>query len=128
MTNVQIVQKALGHKLVGKAYMKKMVAETVLLLPDQLMNFATKYLWFVGSMADSYAFTIKREDLKAGEYLIFIGDELLEEPVWQIRFSIMHEIGHAVLGHRNSIGILQTKSEIRKQEREADAFAKKYLI
>lgn len=108
--------------------MKKMVAETVLLLPDELINFATKYLWFVGSMADSYAFTIKREDLKAGEYLIFIGDELLEEPVWQIRFSIMHEIGHAVLGHRNSIGILQTKSEIRKQERQADDFAKKYLI
>lgn len=128
MSDSSIIQKAFGHKLIGTKYLKRMVVETVRLLPDELVNFATKYLWFVGSFTDGYAFTLKQSDIKTGEYLIFLSDELLEEPEWQIRFSIMHEIGHAVLGHNNSIGISQTKSEIRKQELEADEFTKKYLI
>lgn len=122
-----VVQKAFGHKLIGTKYLKKMVVQTVLLLPDELIDFTTKSLWFVGSFSDGYAFTLRQNELAKGEYLIFLSDELMNEPEWQIRFSIMHEIGHAVLGHRNSIGYRQTKSEIRRQEKEADEFAKKYL-
>lgn len=127
MTNALIVEKAFGHKLVGTKYMKKMVVATTLLLPDELINFVTKYLWFVGSLSDGYAFTLRQDELGKDERLIFLSDELMAEPVWQIRFSIMHEIGHAVLGHKNSIGISQTKAEIKKQELQADEFAKKYL-
>lgn len=127
MSDSSVIKQAFGHKLIGTNYLKKMVVETVMLLPDELINFATKYLWFVGSFSDGYAFTLKEEDLKKGEYLIFLSDELMEEPVWQIRFSIVHEIGHAVLGHNNSIGISQTRSEIKRQELEADEFANKYL-
>lgn len=127
MSNASIVEKALGHKLIGTKRIKKLVAGTILLLPDELVNFVTKYCWFVSSFTDGWSFTLRAEDLKKGEYLIFLSDELIEEPVWQIRFTLMHEIGHVVLGHRNSIGEVQTKSEIKRQEREADAFAKKYL-
>jgi hypothetical protein len=31
------------------------------------------------------------------------------------------------LGHRNSIGKVQSKAEVRKQEKEADEFAIKFL-
>lgn len=128
MSNKDIIKKAFGHKLIGTSYLKNMVVQTVGMLPDELINFATKYLWFVGSFPDGYAFTLKDSDIGQGEYIIFLSDELMDEPSWQIRFSIMHEIGHAVLGHKNSIGISQTKAEIKRQEREADEFAKKYLI
>jgi Zn-dependent peptidase ImmA (M78 family) len=35
-------------------------------------------------------------------------------------------VGHVVLGHRNSIGKVQTKREVRKQEKEADEFASRF--
>lgn len=128
MNNASIVQKAFGHKLIGTKYMKRMVTRTVSGLPDEIINFVTKYCWFVSSFSDGFAFTLRQDDLKKGEYLIFLSDELLQEPEWQIRFSITHEIGHVILGHRNSIGEVQTKSEIKKQELEADEFAKKYTL
>ncbi len=45
----------------------------------------------------------------------------------QIRYTIAHEIGHVLLGHRNSIIEKQSKAEISNQEREADEFARKYI-
>jgi len=47
--------------------------------------------------------------------------------IYQIKYSIAHEIGHVVLNHRNSVLIAQTKAEIKKQEKEADEFARKYI-
>ena len=126
MSNSKIIEKAFGHKLIGTRFLKKMVTKSVLLLPDELINFVTKYLWFVGSFTNGYAFTLKEEELQKGEFLIFLSDELFEEEPSQIHFTILHEIGHAVLGHRNSIGDVQPKSEIRLQERQADEFARKY--
>ena len=46
----------------------------------------------------------------------------------QIKYTIAHEIGHVFLGHNNSTSYIQSKKEIKKQEFEADNFAKKYLI
>ena len=68
--------------------------------------------------------TLRKKD----EYVIFLSDELLKEPAAQIHYTIAHEIGHVILGHKNSIGRLQSKSEIRKQEKEAHNFVKKYLL
>lgn len=45
----------------------------------------------------------------------------------QIQYTIAHEIGHVILKHKNSIGRMQTQSEIKIQEREADEFAREYL-
>lgn len=127
MDSASIVKKAFGHKLIGSKFAKKIVAETVSELPDEIINFVTKYCWFITSFTDGWAFTLRYGELKEGECLIFLSDELMSQPEWQIKFSIVHEIGHAVLGHRNSIGEVQSKSEIKKQEYEADQFARKYL-
>ena len=128
MNDNKIVQKAFGYKLIGTKFMKKVVADATLMLPDNIAYFVTKHMWFVSSFTDGYAFTLRRDDLKKGEYLVFLSDELLGRPTWRIKFSILHEIGHAYLGHKNSIGVPQSKREVGRQEKEADEFAKKYMI
>ena len=128
MENTKDVEKAFGYKLIGTKKMKRLVADAVLMLPDKIAGFVTKHMWFVGSFDDGYAFTLRRDDLKRGEYLAFLSDELLDKPEWRIKFSILHEVGHAYLKHKNSIGRPQSKREIKTQEREADEFAKKYML
>lgn len=122
------MKKSFGHKLVGNKFMKKMVIKTLKFFPEEIVDFVTKNCWIVSSFEDGWAFTLRGDELKKNEYLIFLSDELLKENEKQITWTIAHEIGHIILGHRNSIGEVQTKSEIKKQEHEADAFAKKYLF
>jgi Zn-dependent peptidase ImmA (M78 family) len=76
-------------------------------------------------MEDAYGFTFTGNDLK-NQHLIFLSDELLNQGEEQIHHTIAHEIGHVILGHRNSTLIKQEKSEITQQERKADEFARKY--
>ena len=81
---------------------------------------------FFASLEDAWAFTFTGNDLK-NNYLIFLSDELMFQNKDQIKYTIAHEIGHVILGHRNSVLEKQSKKEIKKQEKEADVFAKKYL-
>ncbi len=113
--------------LIGNLRMKAVVAKTLKLFPDELAEFITKNCWIVSSFEDGWAFTLRGDELKKNEYLIFLSDELLQENEKQIMWTLTHEIGHVIMGHRNSIGKAQTKSEIAKQEREADAFARNFL-
>ena len=124
---MQINKKSFGHRLQGNTYMKKMVLKTLQFFPDEITNFITQKVWFISSFEDGWAFTLRGDELKKDEYLIFLSDELLNQNEGQIIWTIAHEMGHVVLGHKNSIGKVQTKSEIRNQEQEADEFAKKYL-
>jgi Zn-dependent protease with chaperone function len=107
--------------------MKRIVCRTLLLLPERIIRSVTETTWFVSSFEDGWAFTLRGDELKKGEHLIFLTDELLDEPEQQIIWTVLHEVGHVVLGHRNSIGRVQSKAEVRHQEKEADEFAKKYL-
>jgi Zn-dependent protease with chaperone function len=125
--NLVNIQKAFGHKLIGSRFMKKEVASAVKLLPEKLAIFITEHCWFVSSFTDGWAFALRQDELKKGEYLIFLSDELLNQSGQQVRYTILHEIGHVILGHRNSIGKVQSKAEVRKQEKEADEFAIKFL-
>ncbi|HVZ67417.1 MAG TPA: M48 family metalloprotease [Patescibacteria group bacterium] len=113
-------------KLVGNKRMKNLVSQTLSLMPENIIDKVTKTCWFVSSFEDAWAFTFTGNDLK-NQHLIFLSDHLLNEHVYQIRYTIAHEIGHVILGHRNSTLIKQTKEEIRKQEEEADNFAKLYI-
>ncbi|CAN5346544.1 hypothetical protein BH10PAT1_BH10PAT1_7920 [soil metagenome] len=107
--------------------MKQMVLQTLTYFPIDIVEFVTSNCWFVSSFEDGWAFTLRGDELKKNEYLIFLSDELLREDEKQITWTIAHEIGHVILGHKNSIEEIQNKSEIKKQESEADAFAKEYL-
>lgn len=119
--------RAFDGKLVGKKVMKKYVSEVLSLMDDKIISYITSHCWFFGSMDDALAFTFTGNDLK-DNHLIFLSDELFTYHEQQILYTIAHEIGHVILGHRNSVFEKQTKKEIREQEKEADRFAKKYLL
>lgn len=112
-------------KLIGNRKMKKYVCKTVLKLPKKIRSFITQKCWFISSMDDAWAFAFTGNDL-ANRHLIFLSDDLLRQNEKQIYHTITHEIGHVVLGHRNSTLVRQTRGEIRRQEREADEFVKLY--
>ncbi len=115
-----------GGKLVGKNSMKNMVAQTLTLLPKGIRDYIIKNCWFLSSARDAYGYTFSGNDLK-NKHLIFLSDELLDLREEQIQYTVLHEIGHVILRHRNAINYSQTKKEIKRQEKEADIFARKYL-
>ena len=125
---MQDLLKKFGHRLQGNSKMKKMVVKTLKFFPDSIIHHIIDKVWFVSSMEDSWAFAIRGDELSPDEHLIFLSDELLNESDSQIMWTIAHEIGHVILGHKNSIGKVQSKKEIKKQEDEADKFARKYLM
>ncbi len=120
------IYSAFKGKLVGTKRMKQYVCEVVGLLPLKMISYITKNCWFLSSLDDAWAFTFTGNDLK-NQPLIFLSDDLLSQHPSQIRYSIAHEIGHVMLGHRNSVLERQSKREISKQEKEADQFAKQFL-
>lgn len=122
---MQINKELFGHRLIGNIFMKRMVLKTLKFLPDDIVNLVTQKVWFVSSFDDGWAFALRGDELKKDEFLIFLSDELLKENEKQIIWTIIHEIGHVILGHKNSIGRVQTKEEIKRQEKEADEFVYK---
>lgn len=120
------VRRALGGKLVGNLFIREFICKTVLLIPSETIAFVCEKVWFISSPVDAWAFTFRGVELR-DRSLIFLSDELLRQDEDQIRYTLLHEIGHVVLKHRNSINYEQTQSEIKQQENEADRFAKKYL-
>ncbi|MBI3984353.1 MAG: hypothetical protein HY344_00210 [Candidatus Levybacteria bacterium] len=119
------IYQAFDGKLIGNKQMKIFVCETLLSFPQNIIDTVTSTCWFFASMEDAWAFTFTGNDLK-DQHLIFLSDELLFQNRDQIRYTIIHEIGHVILGHRNSVLERQTKEEVKKQEKEADEFTKKY--
>jgi Zn-dependent peptidase ImmA (M78 family) len=113
-------------KLVGTKQTQQIVAETISKLPWQMIEYIVDHVWFLSSTDDAWAFTFNGNDVK-DKHFIFLSDELLRESEQQIHFTVLHELGHIILQHQNSIGYKQTKDETNKQEKEADEFAKKYL-
>ncbi len=120
------VRTALGGKLIGSVYMREMVCKTILFLPPNYVEQVCTTVWFISSPEDAWAFTFRGEDIK-NRHLVFLSEELFRQDISQINYTILHEIGHVVLNHRNSIGVEQTQSEIDYQEEAADMFAKKFL-
>src|SRR5690242_7561043 len=102
------IYDAFGGRLVGTQRMKIHVCETLAAMPEDIIDFVTQSCWFMGSMEDAWAFTFTGNELK-NQHLIFLSDELLMQTDGQIHYSIAHEIGHVMLGHRNSVLVQQTK-------------------
>ena len=124
--DMQEIRLAFAGKLVGTKKLKESVSEVVSLLPKKMQDYITEYVWFVGSMDDAWGYTFTGNDL-ADQHLVFLSDELLAQDDTQIHWSIAHEIGHVVLGHKNNIFVKQSKEHVGHQEKEADEFAAQYL-
>jgi hypothetical protein len=117
---------AFEGKLVGTKRMQQYVCETLALMPAEIITSITKNCWFLSSIDDAWAFTFTGNDLK-DQHLIFLSDDLLHQSPSQIRHSIAHEIGHVMLGHKNSVLKRQTAPEVRNQEKEADGFVRQFI-
>lgn len=124
--DVKKIRAALGVKLVGNLFMRQAVCETLLVLPAEIIDYITKNVWFFSSDEEAYGYTFDGNDLRGKHFIVF-SDELFQQDLHQIRYTIIHEIGHVMLQHKNSIYQNQTQSEINRQEKEADTFAKQYL-
>lgn len=124
--DLEAILVAFDGKLVGTKHMKHYVCETVALMSTDIITYVTNNCWFLSSMDEAWAFTFTGNDLK-DQHLIFLSDDLLSQHPQQIRHSIAHEIGHVILGHKNSVLKQQTKREINKQEKEADAFVSQFI-
>ena len=118
---------AFNGKLVGTKRMQKYVCETLSLMPASVVRRITSNCWFMSSMDDAFAFTFTGNDLK-NQHLIFLSDDLMRQASSQIKYTIAHEIGHVILAHRNSTLVRQEREEIRRQEKEAELFAQKYIV
>jgi Zn-dependent peptidase ImmA (M78 family) len=121
------IRRAFGHKLIGSSHMEKVVCETLLIFPDKIIDHITKNCWFVGSFEDGTSFALRGDELEKDEFLIYLSDQLFLQSKKDIRYTIAHEVGHVVLGHKNSIREVQTKQEIKRQEKQAHEFAQKHL-
>lgn len=121
------IRKALGGKLIGTLRMRELVCQALLYLPDEVIEQVCKGVWFISSQEDAWAFTFRGSDIREA-HLVFLSDELLSENTDQIIYTILHEVGHIVLNHRNSLGgYNQTEEEVRQQEIEADNFVQQYF-
>lgn len=116
---------AFEGKLVGNKKMIKYVLEILTKLPKNLQEFITKNVWFVTSFEDAWAFTFTGEDFK-NKHVIFLSEDLLTQDISQIHWTIAHEVGHVVLGHKNRFYDKFGREKVKKQEKEADNFAKRY--
>ena len=119
------IRQAFFGKVIGNKSIQKKVYETVAKFPDDIAQKITKSCWFMGSFDDAYAYAFTGNDVK-DQHLIFLSDDLFNQSNEQIEFTIAHEIGHIILGHKNSVQYKQSKEEIKQQEKAADAFANAY--
>ncbi len=126
MTPRQIYH-AFSGKLHGNRTMKRYVCRTLSKFPQDIIDHITRDCWFLGSTEDAWAYSFRGDEI-AGKHLIVLSDELFTQSDEQIEYTIAHEIGHIILGHRNAILSSQSKSETARQEREAHAFALRYLL
>lgn len=122
----ELIKEKFAGKLIGNLAMQRIVCETLFFFPEKIVDQVTRDVWFFSSYDEAWAFTFDSQDL-GKRHLIFLSDDLLVQHRDQKMFTIAHEIGHVVLGHRNAILEHQTKSETSHQEKEADHFVKKFL-
>lgn len=120
------VYRLFGGKIHGTKTMKNYVCQVVAKLPLDIIEHITSDCWFLGSTTDAWAYSFRGDEV-SGKHLIVLSDSLWEQPEQDIIYTIAHEIGHIVLGHRNAILAPQTKREIAKQEKEARDFALRYI-
>lgn len=106
--------------------MKRHVAEVLWKMPEDIVAFVTANVWFVTSFDDAWAFTFIGNDFE-NKHVIFLSDDLLQEDVSQIYWTIAHEIGHVILGHKNRFLEKFGKEKTQRQEKEADTFAAQYF-
>lgn len=120
------IYRLFGGKIHGSQKMKRYVCNTLAKFPPDIIDHITTDCWFLGSTTDAWAYTFRGDEVR-GKHMIILSDSLWAQPEEDIMYTIAHEIGHIVLGHRNAILAPQSRSETTLQEREAHDFAMKYL-
>jgi hypothetical protein len=120
------IYRRFGGKLFGSRKMKNYVCRTLAKFPEDVIDHITDDCWFLGSTTDAWAYTFRGDEV-AGKHLVILSDSLWDQPEADIIYTVAHEIGHVALGHKNAILEPQSKAQTAKQEKEARAFALKYI-
>lgn len=122
---LQAIHQAFHGKLVGNKKMQQHVLEILSRMPQDIIAFVTENVWFVTSFDDAWAFTFTGNEFQ-NKHVIFLSDDLLRQDISQIHWTIAHEIGHVILGHKNRFIEKFGKAKVANQERQADTFAKQF--
>jgi len=127
--NMQInqIRLAFKRKLIGNKKMTNYVLKVLSVMPKNIIEFVTENVWFVTSFEDAWAFTFTGNDFE-NRHVVFLSDDLFKQNKDQIYWTITHEIGHVVLGHKNRFLEKFGEEKVRKQEDEADKFARQYTV
>ncbi len=135
MTYNQEAYKSVNYK---KVYSK---ANEYLALAQSITGFPFKVKEFVYEQSDIKLCSFKKAKEKYDIYIPLFGSESAiiqeisgiyiifynqDEPVYRVRFSIMHEFGHYVLGHK--MNLKESDPLYHTQELEANCFAAQLLM
>jgi|SRR5579872_4722347 len=113
-------------QILGGKLAQLKIDKVLSILPQDVAEYTKNNITFIASFKNAWAYTLQATDL-SGKYIIVVSDELLEQDMRSFAYTITHEIGHAISGHRNAIRNAQTKTEIKNQEKEAHNFARKVI-
>src|SRR3989338_11181625 len=124
--NLVKILKDFNTRLVGDEETKKIICETLLVFPKEVIDFVVKNVWFVSAFDDAWSFTLDSEEL-CGRTIVFLSDDLLRHSKERVTYSVAHEIAHIMLGHKNPYNAKLPQTTEKKFETGADEFAKYYL-
>lgn len=124
--SIKNLQYRFGGRILAEESAKDLITEALLYLPSDILEFLIDRVWFFGSTTDAWAYTFDGNDL-SDQYFIFLSEDLFRQARRQIFYTVLHEVGHIVLKHKNSINYRQSPEQIAQQEKQADDFVYQYL-
>jgi len=106
---------------------RRILAISIAKLPEKIIEWTTENLIFFSSTDAEWAYSIPIEFWNLKKGFVFLCENLKNpNPHFQAK-SIAHEIAHFILKHKSPIMHDLTDEESRKQEKEADELALKWL-
>jgi Zn-dependent peptidase ImmA (M78 family) len=103
------------------------IARALSKLPKEIVDWTAEAAFFFSSSEEYFAFTLRKIDFAHKQGFIFLSENLKWESEEKQAFMIAHEIAHLKLNHRSPILDRLSEQETRKQEKEADILATKWL-
>lgn len=103
------------------------LAKAISKLPMKIVDWTTKNLLFISSSDEYFAFYLPKHEWKHKKGFIFLSEALKNESEEKQTFQIAHEIAHVKLNHKSPVFSDLTEIEMKRQEKEADELANKWL-
>ena len=103
------------------------IARALSKLPKDVVDWTADNAMFVSSSDQYWAFTLFVDEFKHKKGFIFLSECLINTTEEKQLFTIAHEIAHLRLNHKSPILSKLTVDESRKQEKDANSLAAKWI-